>query len=194
VRFLTIPLGTLLSVGLINFASNAVAQCALPPDSGAIKSSGIQGSIVSVIDQPRDNKLAITIALQNLTNQTAHILTVGNLQLATSSGAAMNETCCAANINVCVHSTFDAENMGECMTRDVDSLNEFTDIDPCGKILGTIYFQYGGPKDSPAGKTINYTFRAIARFSEANSDPSVADKPPSPPHKVTLNFPPLQVH
>lgn len=182
--------GFLLVGGVLGFSNNVAAQC--KETAGALKSTGIQGIITSALLNKTNRTVALTIELQNLTNNIAHILSAGNLQMSSNAGAQLNISA-ESNINFCQRGSYDKDSLNYCMRDEANNISMYNDLGPCDSLRGTLYFTYNTSTNIEVnvGNTLNWSYRAIVRFSPA--DEIASDKPPSPPRIATLNFPPIPV-
>jgi hypothetical protein len=180
----------LLLSSLLGVSEGIAGQCSNETPEG-IKSNGIQGDIVSAI--PLQGRIALTIKLSNITKNVAHLMAVGNTALSLNTGISLQKSTGETGINFCMHQASNAENLAECEERDAGELSNYSEIGGCESITPTLYFGFVSPQDIKSGNTINYSFKGIVRYSPPSTDFMLADKPPSPPRTVTLNFPPIPV-
>jgi len=181
----------LLLGGVLAFSGHAVAQCA-DDTPGGLRSNGIQGAVAYTKKVPNSGVIGITIDLKNTTRNIAHVMTVGNYYVSSSSGGRYSKTSGEVGASFCLRSSGDdTGNLSACMKDRSDDITNYSDIDACGTARITLYFINESGKDAPPGSTLNYIYRAIVRYSPVSEDPLLADKPASQPRIVTLNFPPI---
>ncbi len=185
----------ILMLGTLAHLRNATAQCATDETPATVASAGIQGTIESARPMPNNERaITISIKLRNLTQYTAHILTVGNYKISSSAGALLDKYE-DSGLNFCKQSASDKENPSACLRVEADQISAFNEIPPCKSIRGTMAFTgYNGIDLKSGDSILNYTYKGIVRFSPVETDPLLIDKPPGPPHIVTLVFPPQPIH
>jgi hypothetical protein len=194
--FLTKSIVALLIGSSLGFPENAVAQCSEDENPGSVSSDGIQGTVLSISPMKSNTRsIALNINIRNSTKYTAHILTVGNFNLSSDSGAQIiKQEIPSPGLNICKQDSTEKRNPDACLRAEGNDINTYNEIPACGSIKGTMYYLSVNGIDIKAGDNIlNYTYKAIVRFSPAEPDPLLADKPASPPRIVTLVFPPISV-